>query len=92
FSKKYPYTKDIKLSNNSGFSTIIEAIAKLLNIESIKDFEELALNSGYVDALQIDMKLIKIDNKNYLDYRKTIQSIMSYKMADVENETLSFSF
>ncbi|MCD8541337.1 MAG: hypothetical protein LRY22_01420 [Aliarcobacter cryaerophilus] len=38
------------------------------------------------------MKLIKIDNKNYLDYRKTIQSIMSYKMADVENETLSFSF
>ena len=46
FSKKYPYTKDIKLSNNSGFSTIIEAIAKLLNIESIKDFEELALNSG----------------------------------------------
>ena len=32
------------------FSTIIEAIAKLLNIESIKDFEELALNSGYVDA------------------------------------------
>lgn len=92
FSKKYPYTKDIKLSNNSGFSTIIEAIAKLLNIESIKDFEELALNSGYVDALQIDMKLIKIDNKNYLDYRKTIQSIMSYKMADVQNETLSFSF
>ena len=92
FSKKYPYTKDIKLSNNSGFSTIIEAIAKLLNIESIKDFEELALNSGYVDALQIDMKLIKIDNKNYLDYRKTIQSIMSYKMADVDNETLSFSF
>src|SRR5574344_1871565 len=92
FSKKYPYTKDIKLTNNSGFSTIIEAIAKLLNIESIKDFEELALNSGYVDALQIDMKLIKIDNKNYLDYRKTIQSIMSYKMADVENETLCFSF
>jgi hypothetical protein len=92
FSKKYPYTKDIKLSNNSGFSTIIEAIAKLLNIQSIKDFEELALNSGYADALQIDMKLIKIDNKNYLDYRKTIQSIMSYKMADVDNETLSFSF
>ena len=80
------------VTNNNGFSTIIEAIAKLLNIESIKDFEELALNSGYVDALQIDMKLIKIDNKNYLDYRKTIQSIMSYKMADVENETLSFSF
>ena len=92
FSKKYPYTKDIKLTNNNGFSTIIEAIVKLLNIQSIKDFEELALNSEYTNALQVDMKLIKIDNKNYLDYRKIIQSIMSYKMADVDNETLSFSF
>ena len=92
FSKKYPYTKDIKLTNNNGFSTIIEAIVKLLNIQSIKDFEELALNSEYTNALQVDMKLIKIDNKNYLDYRKIIQSIMSYKMADVDNETLCFSF
>lgn len=92
FLKKFPYAKEIKLSSTNGFATIIEAIAKLLNLSNIKEFEELALNSGYVNALQIDMKLIKIDNKNYLDYRKIIQSIMSYKMANVDNETLSFSF
>lgn len=92
FLKKFPYTKDIKLSQNSGFYTILETITKLLNLEEVKDFEDLALNSGYVDALQIDMKLIKIDNKNYLDYRRVIQSVMSYKMADVSNEILSFSF
>ena len=29
---------------------------------------------------------------NYLDYRKTVQSIMAYKMADVDNITLIYSF
>ena len=30
--------------------------------------------------------------KNYLDYRRIVQSIMAYKMADVDNITLIYSF
>ena len=38
------------------------------------------------------MKLINFDGINYLDYRRIIQSIMAYKMADVDNVTLVYSF
>ena len=38
------------------------------------------------------MKLISFNGTNYLDYRKIVQSIMAYKMADVDNITLIYSF
>ena len=38
------------------------------------------------------MKLVNLDGINYLDYRKVVQSIMAYKMADVDNITLIYSF
>lgn len=89
---KFPYTKEIKLTAGSGFARLIEAVAKLLDLNSIEEFENLALSSGYENALKIDMKIETIDGKNYLDYRRMVQSIISYKMADVSNSALSFSF
>jgi hydrogenase maturation factor HypF (carbamoyltransferase family) len=38
------------------------------------------------------MLIKNIDDVNYLDYRRIVQSIMSYKMAGVENTLLAFSF
>ena len=58
----------------------------------IKEFEDTALNTNLTSGIQIDMKLINFDGVNYLDYRKTVQSIMAYKMADVDNITLVYSF
>lgn len=56
------------------------------------EFEDAAFAYNSKSGIQIDMKLLKIDGKNYLDYRRVIQSIMSYKMADVDNRMLAFSF
>jgi hydrogenase maturation factor HypF (carbamoyltransferase family) len=38
------------------------------------------------------MKLVNLEGINYLDYRRIVQSIMAYKMADVDNITLVYSF
>lgn len=92
FNKKFPEVKEKKLSDFNSFLAIIEACSIVLGINNITEFENLALNSSFSNSVQIDMKLIKIDNKNYLDYRRIIQSIMSYKMAGVENEILAYSF
>lgn len=92
FNKKFPEVKEKKLSDFNSFLAIIEACSIVLDINNITEFENLALNSSFSNSVQIDMKLIKIDNKNYLDYRRIIQSIMSYKMAGVENEILAYSF
>lgn len=64
----------------------------MLGLEDYLDFENAAFNCNVKSGIQIDMKLIKIDGMNYLDYRRVIQSIMSYKMADVSNEILAYSF
>ena len=66
--------------------------AKVLGINSSKEFEDMALNTSMTSGIQIDMKLISINDVNYLDYRRIVQSIMAYKMADVDNITLIYSF
>lgn len=78
--------------NANGFKSIINIIAKLLGFNDSKEFEDLALSVSLKSGLQIDMKLINFNNTNYLDHRKIIQSIMSYKMADVDNAMLAYSF
>ncbi|WP_418179036.1 hypothetical protein ACNSOO_09035 [Aliarcobacter lanthieri] len=92
FIKKYPDILNQRLSNLNSFGSIIEICAKVLGLNNIIEFEELALNSSNSNGVQIDMKINKVEDKNYLDYRKIIQSIMSYKIADVDNETLAYSF
>ena len=59
--------------------------AKVLGLNNAKEFEDAALNTSLTSGIQIDMKLINLDGKNYLDYRRTVQSIMAYKMADVDS-------
>ena len=66
--------------------------AKVLGINSSKEFEDMALNTSMTSGIQIDMKLVSLDGVNYLDYRRIVQSIMAYKMADVDNITLVYSF
>merc|ERR1711879_451564 len=61
-------------------------------MKDYKQFEDTALMYGGKSGLQIDMNIINIDGKNYLDYRRVIQSTMSYKMADVEDTMLAYSF
>ena len=93
YSKKFPLVLEGDVPNESnGFESIINMCAKVLGIGSSKEFEDLALNTNMNSGIQVDMKLVNIDGVNYLDYRKTVQSIMSYKMADVDNVTLVYSF
>ena len=93
YSKKFPKVleADVPLNTN-GFESIINMCAKVLGINSSKEFEDIALNTSLNSGIQIDMKLVSLDGVNYLDYRKIVQSIMAYKMADVDNITLIYSF
>ena len=93
FSKKFPNVLEGEVfQNTNGFESIINMCAKVLGINSAKEFEDMALNTSLSSGIQIDMKLINFDGVNYLDYRKTVQSIMAYKMADVDNIMLIYSF
>ena len=76
----------------NGFESIINMCAKVLGINNAKEFEDTALNTNLSSGIQIDMKLVNLDGINYLDYRRIVQSIMAYKMADVDNITLMYSF
>ena len=93
YSKKFPEVIEGDVPQNSnGFESIINVCAKVLGINSAKEFEDMALNTSLSSGIQIDMKLINFNGKNYLDYRRIVQSIMAYKMADVDNITLIYSF
>lgn len=93
FSKKFPKVleKDVP-ANANGFESIINLCAIVLGVNGSKEFEDTALYSSLSSGIQIDMKLINFNGTNYLDYRKIVQSIMAYKMADVDNITLIYSF
>jgi hydrogenase maturation factor HypF (carbamoyltransferase family) len=93
YSKKFPKVLEGEVpQNTNGFESIINMCAKVLGINSPKEFEDMALNTSMTSGIQIDMKLVNLDGINYLDYRKVVQSIMAYKMADVDNITLIYSF
>ena len=93
FSLKYPniLTQEV-CQNTNGFESIINICAKVLEIPTAKEFEDMALGLSLSSGIQIDMKLISMDGVNYLDYRKVVASLMSYKMAGVDNNTLVYSF
>ena len=93
FTKKFPSVLEGEVpQNTNGFESIINMCAKVLGVANAKEFEDIALNTSLSSGIQIDMKLVNLDGINYLDYRKTVQSIMAYKMADVDNITLIYSF
>ena len=93
YKKKFPELFEGEVPKDAqGFESIINMCAKVLGLNSAKEFEDLALGVNIKSGIQIDMKLVNLDGVNYLDYRRTVQSIMSYKMADVDNTTLAFSF
>lgn len=90
------YQKKFSIENRAlkecnGFEAIFEMIALIIGLKSAKALEELALSANIQSGLKIDMVVEKIDGVNYLDYRRIVQSIMSYKMADVDNTMLCFS-
>ena len=95
YKNKFPsLLEDLKLDQTArGFESILNICAKVLGIKAgAKGFEDLALSTNIKKSIQIDMKIEKIDNVNYLDYRRIVQSMMSYKMADVDSSTLAYSF
>ena len=93
FSKKFPQVLENEVpQETNGFESIINMCAKVLGLNSAKEFEDIALNTSLTSGIQIDMKLVNLDGINYLDYRRIVQSIMAYKMADVDNITLIYSF
>lgn len=93
FNKKFPQVLENDVpSNTNGFESIINMCAKVLSLNNAKEFEDTALNTSLTSGIQIDMKLVNLDGINYLDYRRIVQSIMAYKMADVDNITLIYSF
>jgi hydrogenase maturation factor HypF (carbamoyltransferase family) len=55
-------------------------------------FEAAAENATAKSGVKIDMKVIKLDGVNYLDYRRIVQSMMSYRLAGVNRDLLAFSF
>jgi hypothetical protein len=95
YKKKFPQLfENINLvfKDSHGFESIINLIAYFLGIKNSAEFEALAFNYSAKSGINIDMKVIKIEGVNYLDYRRVVQSIMSYKLAGVPNDLLAFSF
>ena len=95
YRKKFPEVfenENRKLDDTNGFRTILDLTAQLIGMKDLKEFEDTALNCGSKSGMKIDMLVKIIDDVNYLDYRRVVQSIMSYKMAGVDNTLLAFSF
>ena len=93
FIKKFPNILESEVpQETNGFESIINMCAKVLGLSNAKEFEDFALSTNLSSGIQVDMKLINLDGVNYLDYRKTVQSIMAYKMANVDNIMLIYSF
>ncbi len=86
------FFKDDVRQDTKSFESIMNMCAKVLGMSNAKEFQDMALSLSIKSGIQIDMKLLNIDGKNYLDYRRIVQSIMAYKMADVDNGTLAYSF
>ncbi len=93
YKKKFPlYFEKSLPSNTNGFVSILNFIAVMLGMKDYKEFESYAHSFNSKSGIQIDMKLFKYKEKNYLDYRKIAHSIFSYKLAEVDNALLAFSF
>ena len=94
YKKKFPKNFEKKFIDNDsdGFASILNLLSYIMGMKNYSHFEDMSLLYNGKSGIQIDMHVIKIDDKNYLDYRKVIQSIMSYKMADVEDTLLAYSF
>ncbi len=93
FTKKFPNVLKNELPlNTNGFESIINMCAKVLGLNDAKEFEDMALSTNLSSGIQIDMKLVNLDGINYLDYRRVVQSMMAYKMANVDNIMLIYSF
>ncbi len=94
YKTKFPeyFKKEFHDKDADGFESILNLLAYVLGMKDHKEFEDIALLSNAKSGLQIDMNVVKIDNKNYLDYRRIIQSSMSYKMAGVEDTMIAYSF
>jgi len=95
FKTKFPKVfenENLKVDDSNGFRTIIDLTAKLMGMKDLKEFEDTAINCSAKSGMKVDMLIKRIDDVNYLDYRRVIQSIMSYKMAGVDNTLLAFSF
>lgn len=93
YKSKYAqnFEKEFSSLETYGFDSIFNIIAYILGMKDYIEFEDSALLYEDSECLQIDMRTINIDGKNYLDYRRVIQSIMSYKLAGVENSLLASS-
>ena len=85
------FQKEFKSNDEDGFSSILNLLAYILGMKNYNEVEDTALLYNGKSGIQIDMKVVKIDGKNYLDYRKVIQSAMSYKMAGVEDTMITYS-
>ena len=94
YKLKFPelFEKSLPKEDADGFEAIMDFCAFVLGLKDANEFENLAYKANVKSGMQIDMKLVKIDGVNYLDYRRIVQSIMSYKMADVDSKLLAFSF
>jgi hydrogenase maturation factor HypF (carbamoyltransferase family) len=95
YKKKFPQlfeNVNLVFKDSHGFESIINLIAYFLGIKNSTEFESLAFNFSAKSGINIDMKVLKIDGVNYLDYRRVVQSMMSYKLAGVPNDLLAFSF
>ena len=94
YKKRFPevFEREPTLNNTHGFETILNLIAHLIGLKDAKAFEDKAYEFNAKSGINVDFKVVKIDGMNYLDYRRIVQSMMSYKMADVDNTLLAFSF
>lgn len=94
YKTKFPksFEKDFIDRDADGFESILNLLAYVLGMKDYKQLEDTALMYGGKSGLQIDMNIINIEDKNYLDYRRVIQSAMSYKMAGVEDTMIAYSF
>lgn len=77
--------------NTNGFETILNICAYVLGMKDSKELEDNALMFSGTSGVHIDMQIVKIDGKNYFDYRKLVHNIISYKMADVDEKQLAYS-
>ena len=93
YKNKFPqfFEKEFISNDEDGFASILNLLAYFLGMKDYMEVEDTALLYNGKSGIQIDMHVVKIDGKNYLDYRRVIQSAMSYKMAGVEDTMITYS-
>ena len=95
FASKYPdeaeRLKGVKCEKDRAVSSFFEALATLCNKSCFGEIAYNVSHSELAGGVKLDFVLTKTDDGSALDLKKSFASILSYKLAGVEDNIILYS-